>query len=59
MGITLFSLLCRQVDERRQQTIAFEQRIRQTFKEEYNQSRGKRIDEALNQQTSVVSDTDY
>ena len=31
----------------------------QTFKEEYNQSRGKGIDEALKQQTSVIPDTDY
>ena len=37
----LFSLLCRQVDEQQQQTIEFEQRIRQTFKKEFNQTKRK------------------
>ena len=59
MGIQLFSLLCRQVDKQQQQTILFEQHIRQTFKEEYNQSRGENTDEALDEQTSVIQDTDY
>ena len=52
-------MLCCQLDEQQRQTIVFEQRIRQTFKEEYNQSRGEGTDEALNERTSVISDTDY
>ena len=55
----LFSLLCGQVDEQRQQTIEFEQRIRQSFKEEFNQTRRKGTEESPNEQTSVIQDTDY
>ena len=51
--------MCHQVDEQQQQQIVFEQCIRQTFKEEYNQTRGKDIDEALDEQNSVIPDTDY
>ena len=58
-GHKKFSSLCCQLDERQQQTIAFDQRIMQTFKEEYNQSRGKGTEKALNEQTSVIPDTDY
>ena len=48
-GMKLFSLLCCQVDKQRQQTIPFEQRIMQTFEEEYNQTIEKGTDEALNE----------
>ena len=59
-GITLFSLLCCQVvDKQLKQTISIEQRIRQTLKEEYNQSRRESTDEALDEQISVIPDTDY
>ena len=51
--------MCFQVDEQQQQTIAFDQRIRQTFKEEYNQSGGKSTDEAPDEQISVTLDTEY
>ena len=53
----LFSLLCRQVEERQQQTVELEPCIRQTFKKEFNQTRRKGTVEASNDQTSVTQDT--
>ena len=58
-GMELFSLLCRQVDIQQKQTDEFEQCIRQTFKEEFNQTRRKGTEEAPNEQTSVIQDTNY
>ena len=49
----------RQVDELWKQIVEFEQRIRQTFKEEFIQTRRKGTEEAPNEQTSVIQDTDY
>ena len=56
-----FQFVHRQVDEQQQQqqTVAFKQHIRKIFIEEYNQTRGKGVDEALNERTSVIPDTDY
>ena len=54
-----FSSLCRQVEIRQKQTVEFEQRIRQTFKEEFDQTRRKGTEKALNEQTSVIQETDY
>ena len=58
-SMQLFSSLCCQVEIRRKQTVEFEQRIRKTFKEEFTQTRRKATEEALNEQTSVIQETDY
>ena len=55
----LFSSLYCQVEIRQNQTVEFEQPIRQTFKEEFNQTRMKGTEEAPNEQTSVIQETDY
>ena len=55
----VFSLLCRQVEIRQKQTVEFEQRIGQSCKEKFNHTRKKGTEEALNEQTSVIQETDY
>ena len=58
-SITLFNLLCFQIDKQRQNKIAFEQQIRQTFKGEYDCSRGKSTEEASHGKTIVMSGTNH